>query len=111
MMKLLRVVSKLLGLIADFMWAPIVRAHIREVSLRVPIFPGQAWELPMLGIVTVSSVTDFHVSYRILDDPDEEHTSRRQDFAIHAVPVTVESSNDDKNGKVIRLNLVQKDNE
>ena len=107
MMKLINVVSAMLSVIADFLWSPLIRAHIREVALRSPLFPGQFWTLPMLGLVQIKSVTDFHVTYTIESDSDEEeHTCRRSDFVIHAqVPVHDEPEHP---GKVIQLNILTK---
>lgn len=71
----------LFAMILDFLYAPFVRAHIREILLSRPIFPGQIWDLPDLGQVKITSVNKSIVCYSIEDDSYE---CSRKDFIIHA---------------------------
>jgi len=71
----------------EFMYMPLVRAHVREMALRAPLFPGQLWVLPMLGVVRIKSTSDYTVTYTALDDTfDESHVVKRSEFFKFASP-------------------------
>ena len=70
----------------DFLYSPLVRAYLREVAIRTPVLPGQIWNLPGIGEVKVTGVTDFHVSYRIEGDSfSDDYMCPRKDFVIHSI--------------------------
>jgi len=72
-------------MVADFLYAPIMRYHMREVALKFPYFPGQVWFLPHLGEVKIVGVTDDHINYTVLDSADEtNYFCKRRDFAVFA---------------------------
>ncbi len=97
----------LVSSILDFLYMPLVRAHIREMALRVPLFPGQLWYLPMLGTVRIKSATDYTVTYIVLDeDGDENYVTKRSEFfkfarphesdsQAHVIPFTVFNKEDE----------------
>jgi len=106
--KLFDVIAIVCHMLADFLYAPILRAHLREVALKAPYFPGQIWYLPRLGKVRVKGVTDFHVNYALLDDEssDEIYTVSRKDFLSFARDA--EEPNNEQNGTIIPFNFNRK---
>jgi len=82
MTKLIFVIRAIAGMIADFLYAPLIRAHLREIALKAPLFPGQVWFLPMLGRVRILTVSDTIVGYRAIDADDELYHCSRRDFVI-----------------------------
>ena len=80
--KLIFVISSIAGMIADFLYAPLIRAHLREIALKAPLFPGQVWYLPMLGRVRLVTVSDTFVGYRAMDADDEMYHCSRKDFVV-----------------------------
>jgi hypothetical protein len=109
-MRLLQYFYLIGSLIMDFLWAPLWRIHIREVVLRVPVLPGQIWNLPGLGDVRVTWVTDDHVKYRVETDVlGDEYTCRRRDFVIHSIKDEEVKIHPPKLGLVIPFNLKDKE--
>ena len=101
MQKLIFVINSILGLIADFLYAPLVRAHLREVALKAPLLPGQNWVLPHLGWVRVTTVGDHYVSYRVIEGDDEILTCSRKDFVI----LCRSEQDSDSSGQVIPFKI------
>jgi|688.fasta_scaffold331245_2 hypothetical protein len=106
MNKLILVINTIASMIADFLYAPIIRAHLRNVSLKVPLFPGQFWFLPHLGQVKIMSVSDTHVSYQAIDTDDDVYHCSRRDFTTFG-----QSSPDSDSGQVIPFKVHTKKEE
>ena len=108
MRRLIDTVTVLCHMVADFLYAPLIRAHLREVALKSPYFPGQVWCLPYLGRVRIKGVTDFHVDYSLIDDEtnDEVYTVSRKEFLVFSREV--EDTSDEQNGTVIPFNFNRK---
>lgn len=85
MKRFLSIIELLFNYFADFLYAPLVRAHIREVALKAPLFPGQIWSLPNLGRIRIMSVSDTVVEYTLMNyDDDTFYICKRSDFFVHA---------------------------
>jgi len=110
MRRILDSISVILNLIADFIYAPLFRAHLREVALKAPLFPGQIWLLPRLGRVRVIGVTDSSVNYELLDAHDDEnlYTSTRKDFFINCRGTEEPVEDNNMNGTIIPFNFSRK---
>lgn len=108
MKRLLDVITTICHLVADFLYAPILRSHLREVALKQPYFPGQIWRLPNLGRVRIKGVTDFHVNYSLMEDEfdDEVYTVSRKDFLVFSR--SLEDPINEQNGTVIPFNFDRK---
>lgn len=71
--------------VLEFFYTPFVRAHIRLIALRTPIFPGQHWFLPMLGEVKISGVNESSITYTILaEECFEYYNVPRSEFVKFA---------------------------
>lgn len=102
-MRLLRIIGTFLGIVADFLYAPVIRYYMREVAIRTPHFPGQRWWLPLLGEVVITGVTDYHVNYKVTAEEDgETYVCSRRDFGIHAKL----QEDIEPNDNVINLSLI-----
>ena len=108
MRKLFDTITLLCHMFADFLYAPLIRAHLREIAMKAPYFPGQIWYLPRLGRVRIKGVTDFHVNYSLMDDEsnDDVYTVSRKDFLSFSRDA--EDSNNEPKGTVIPFNFNRK---
>ena len=107
MRRLISVIEVILHLVADFLYAPILRAHLREVAMKIPFLPGQMWVLPRLGKVRIVGVTDYNVNYKLVDLEDDEntYTVSRKDFGLNCRGLEESSNDSQPSGKIIPLNF------
>jgi len=111
-MRLLSYLSLMFSMFLDFLYAPLVRAHMREVVLRAPVIPGQIWVMPGLGDVRVVGITGYHVRYKVESDPfSDEYTCPRKDFVLHSMKRDEEAPKESKLGLVIPFNKKEKETE
>ena len=66
---------------------PLVLAYSYGFSLRFPLFSGQIWSLPNLGLVKIVEISEkdnsvWYILYPF-DDLGEIHKSSRRDFTLH----------------------------
>lgn len=100
MMRIFAFFSLILSMLADFLYAPIVRAYMRETAMKFPHLPGQLWQLPMIGEVRITGVTDYHITYKITTDEEEtSYSCKRTDFARLA------TSGQESKDNVIKFNV------
>lgn len=98
----MNVVNTLFSFLADLLYAPLVRAHIKEIALNAPLFPGQIWTLPMLSNVRILRVNNYSVTYTLLETEydGEEYVCSRSVFIVHGRIPTVSN-------EVTKLNVIQ----
>lgn len=85
MRKFLEVINVLFSVLADLLYAPLVRAYLNEIAIKAPLFPGQLWILPGVGEVGILRTDIYSVTYTLLEGDDEEvYTCSRSDFVIHS---------------------------
>lgn len=103
----MRIIAILFSAIIEFFYTPFVRAHIRLIALRTPIFPGQRWFLPMLGEVKVTAISEASITYVILaEECFDYHVVPRSEF----VKFARDPSEVSPAGKVVSFpKLVKKD--
>lgn len=107
MKRIMSFIGLFLNAIADFLYAPIIRYHMREVALKFPYLPGQVWLLPMLGEVKITMVTDDHITYKVIAEGEETtYFCKRREFAMYAKDLR--EFEEEKANKVIEFNLVHK---
>jgi len=106
--KLFDTITLLCHMLADFLYAPLIRAHLREIAMKAPYFPGQIWYLPRLGRVRIKGTTEFHINYSLMDDEsnDDVYTVSRKDFLSFSRDVA--DSNNEPKGTVIPFNFNRK---
>jgi len=74
----------------DVLFSPFVRAYIRQVAIKTPIFPGQVWNIPMIGEVLVVGITDETVSYFSVDSV---YSVSRSEFVKHCKEPAAKENN------------------
>jgi len=106
MRKFLTTINVLFNFLADLLYTPLVRAHLKEIAIKAPLFPGQRWTLPMIGIVRILRTDIYSVTYTLLEcDNDEEvYVCSRCEFVIHGRSVT---DSPEENNEVPKLNIIQ----
>ena len=107
MRRLINVLEVIFNLIADFLYAPLFRAHLREVALKVSFLPGQTWLRPGLGRVRIMGATDYNLNYRLLDadEDDSMYTVSRKEFYLNCRSLEDSTSDSQPSGKIIPLNF------
>ena len=84
---MLKIFSAILSAIVEVVTAPLVKAYAANFSMKFPLFSGQIWRLPNLGLVKIVEISeqDNSVWYIVypFDDLGEIHKSSRKDFTAH----------------------------
>lgn len=111
MRKFLEVINVLFSLLADLLYAPLVRAYLKEIAIKAPLFPGQLWTLPGVGKVGILRTNSYSVTYTLLEDDDEEiYTCSRSDFVIHSRSVAELPAKKEEDSKLKLLQFPQQNN-
>jgi len=71
-----------LSMISDFFYSSLLRAHLKTISLKKPLFPGQVWVVPFFGEVMIYSVTDKTVHYLPVTNAEMVFSISRKDFVL-----------------------------
>jgi hypothetical protein len=58
---------KFLNMTLDILSYPFSRAWLRIISIRIPILPGQLWEVPGVGIVLVRMTDKDNIYYTAIE--------------------------------------------
>jgi hypothetical protein len=84
---MLKVCSILINALAEVLTAPLLRSYTANFSIKFPLFSGQIWRLPNLGLVKIVEISEqddsvWYILYPF-DDLGEIHKSPRKDFTRH----------------------------
>lgn len=84
---MLKVCSILLNALAEVLTAPLLRSYTKNFSVKFPLFSGQIWRLPNLGLVKIVEISEqdnsiWYILYPF-EDLSEIHKSSRRDFTLH----------------------------
>lgn len=111
MRKFLEVINVLFNVLADLLYAPLVRAYLKEIAIKAPLFPGQLWILPGVGEVGILRTDIYSVTYTLLEDDNEEiYICSRSEFVIHSRSVAESPVRSEEDSKLKLLQFPQQDN-
>ena len=84
---MLKSLSIILTTFAEIATLPLVMAYAFRFSIKFPLFSGQIWALPNLGLVKIVEISEkdnsiWYILYPF-DDLSEIHKSSRRDFTLH----------------------------
>ena len=84
---MLKSLSIFLIAFTEVITSPLVMAYSFSLSLKFPLFSGQIWALPNLGLVKIVEISEqdnsvWYILYPF-DDFGEIHKSSRKDFTLH----------------------------
>lgn len=84
---MLKSFSVFLNAFTEIVTSSLVMAYAFRLSLKFPLFSGQIWALPNLGLVKIVEISEkdnsvWYILYPF-DDLGEIHKSSRTDFTLH----------------------------